>query len=73
MCYTELWCKKIFLLGDHIKARSFLVEHFFVFIQQDLAQKPEGYLEIYALDMASILLISVVLDQGTELNKFYSL
>ena len=48
-------------MGDRIKARSFLVEQIFVFIQLDLAQKAEGYLEIYALDMASILLISVPL------------
>ena len=46
-------------LSKHIKARSFLVEHIFVFMQLDLAQKAEGYLEIYALDMASMLLISV--------------
>ena len=44
---------------DHERGSQASSRTHFCFYQLDLALKAEGYLGIYALDMASILLISV--------------
>ena len=57
-CVTENFgARKSFFFGGHIKARPFLGQQYFAFLQLELAQKAEGYLEIYALDIVSRLLL----------------
>ena len=47
---------EIFLSWGSLEVSPFEVEHIFVFLQLELSHQAKCYLEIYALDIVSVLL-----------------